>query len=122
MRLSPILAAACLAMSLASTAEAADAAKGKQLFQKCAECHSDTGVSTDVGPSLKGVIGRKAASLDDFRYSAAMKRSGITWDDASLKEYIANPQEKVRGNRMPFSGFAGPGDVDDIIAYLMTLS
>jgi cytochrome c len=122
MRLAPILAAACLALGFVSTAEAADAAKGKQLFQKCAECHSDTGTSTDVGPSLKGVVGRKAASLDDFRYSAAMKRSDITWDEASLKEYIVNPQGKVKGNRMPFSGFADPGDVDDIIAYLKTLS
>jgi cytochrome c len=122
MRLVPILAAACLALGVASAAEAADAAKGKQLFQKCAECHSETGASTDVGPSLKGVVGRKAAALEDFRYSAAMKRSGITWDEASLKEYIANPQEKVRGNRMPFSGFAGPSDIDDIIAYLKTLS
>jgi cytochrome c len=116
------LATACVALSLAPAAWAADAAKGKQLFQKCAECHSETTASTEVGPGLKGIVGRKAAALEDFRYSAAMKRSSITWDEANLKEYISNPQEKVKGNRMPFSGFSNPGDIDDIVAYLKTLS
>jgi len=123
MRHKLIVSAATTALLLAlgnPPASAADAAHGKVLFQKCAQCHAEGASGDNVGPSLKGVFGRKAASLDDFRYSVAMRRSGIVWDEQNLKEYISNPQAKVRGNRMPFQGFANPSDVDDIIAYLKT--
>lgn len=113
--------ATALLLALGSLpASAADAAHGKELFQKCAQCHAEGATGDNVGPSLKGVFGRKAAALDDFRYSAAMRRSGIVWDEQNLKEYISNPQARVRGNRMPFQGFAAPSDVDDIVAYLKT--
>ena len=110
-------AAAVLAGALAATpAAAADAAHGKVVFQTCAACHSDK--PDAIGPSLRGVYGRKAGALDDFRYSPAMQRSGLTWDDANLHAYIKDPQAKVKGNRMPFGGLADPKDVDDVIAYL----
>ena len=57
----------------------------------------------DDGPTLKGVIGRKAGSLEDFRYSAAMKRSDVTWDSATLDKYITDPQAFIPGNRMAFA-------------------
>jgi cytochrome c len=123
MRSQLILGATAAALLFAlgnSPAVAADAAHGKVLFQKCAECHSGAATGDNVGPSLKGVFGRKAGALEDFRYSHAMRRSGIVWDAQNLKEYISNPQGKVRGNRMPFQGFAKPSDVDDIVAFLKT--
>jgi cytochrome c len=103
----------------ASAALAADAEHGKQVFQACAACHSDK--ADALGPSLVGVIGRKAGSRDDFRYSNAMMRAGFNWDAGNLRQYLADPQAKVKGNRMPFSGLADPKDVDDVIAYIGTL-
>jgi cytochrome c len=97
-------------------ATAADAAHGKAVFQTCAACHSDR--PDAVGPSLRGVYARKAGSLEDFRYSNAMLRADIIWDEANLREYIKDPQTKVPGNRMPFGGLDDPKDIDDVIAYL----
>jgi cytochrome c len=102
-----------------SPAIAADANHGKVLYQACMACHSEK--PDAIGPSLKGVVGRKAAALEDFRYSAPMRRANLTWDDANLRAYIADPQGTVKGNRMPFGGLREPGDVDDVVAYLKTL-
>ncbi len=116
------LAAAALAAVLAAPpASAADAAHGKQLFTACLACHGDGVHPATLGPNLKGVFGRKAGSLDDFRYSPAMMRSNVVWDDANLREYLLNPQAKVRGNRMPYGGIGSASDADDVIAYLKTL-
>jgi len=104
-------------------AMAADAGKGKTLFETCAKCHSITAESdsTLVGPTLKGIVGRKSASIEDFRYSTAMRAANITWNEASLKEYITDPQAKVKGNRMALKSTFEPEEIDDIIAYLGTL-
>jgi cytochrome c len=95
---------------------AADSDHGKAVFQQCAACHTDKPGA--IGPSLRGVVGRKSGTLDGFRYSEAMVRASLTWDEANLREYISNPQAKVKGNRMPFGGLASPKDLDDLIAYL----
>ena len=110
------LAAAMLA---AAPAGAADVEHGKTVFQACAACHTDK--PDALGPSLKGVVGRKAASLDDFRYSAPMRRTNLTWDEANLRQFVADPQAKVAGTRMPFGGLRDQKDVDDVVAYLATL-
>ena len=97
---------------------AADPERGKSLFEQCAACHG-LGDETDTdGPTLKGVIGRKAGSLEDYRYSAAMKRSGVTWTPMALDAYIADPQEYIKGNRMAFGGITDPAERADLIAYL----
>jgi cytochrome c len=103
----------------ASAALGADPDHGKQVFEACAACHSDK--ADALGPSLAGVIGRKAGSRDDFRYSNAMMRAGFNWDAGSLRQYLADPQAKVKGNRMPFSGLTDPKDIDDVIAYIGTM-
>lgn len=108
-------AGTCVAMP----AFAADANHGKELFTACAACHTER--PDALGPSLKGIVGRKSASLEDFRYSNAMKRANIVWTDDNLRDYLTDPQAKVKGNRMPFSGFSNPNDVSDVIAYLQTL-
>lgn len=105
----------------AAPALAADAQHGQQLFQACAACHGKDGKGGSLGPSLTGVVGRKAGSLDNFRYSNAMQRSNLVWTESNLRAYVANPQAKVKGNRMPFSGVRNPKDADDIVAYLKTL-
>jgi cytochrome c len=104
---------------MANTAGAADAEHGKALFQACVVCHTEK--PDALGPSLKGVVGRKSAALDDFRYSNPMKRANLTWDEVNLRAYIADPQGTVKGNRMPFGGLREPGAVDDVVAYLKTL-
>ncbi|MBO0759338.1 MAG: cytochrome c family protein [Bradyrhizobiaceae bacterium] len=108
-----------LGLAVSTIALAADTEHGKQLFQACAACHTDR--PDALGPSLKGVVGRKSAALEDFRYSNPMKRANLVWDEENLRAYIANPQAKVPGNRMPFAGLHDAKDVDDVITFLKTL-
>jgi cytochrome c len=114
-----VVAGAGLLFALAAPALAADVEHGKQVYATCAACHSDK--PDALGPNLAGVLGRKAGSRDDFRYSPAMTRAGFDWDAGNLKDYLADPQAKVKGNRMPFSGLNDPKDVEDVIAYIGTL-
>jgi cytochrome c len=104
--------------AVSSAVQAADATHGKQVFAACAACHSDK--PDAIGPSLRGVFDRKSGSLEDFRYSNAMMRANLTWNDDNLRAYIKDPQAKVPGNRMPFGGLQDEKDVDDVIAYLKT--
>jgi cytochrome c len=114
-----IVAGTALLIAPATTASAADAEHGKALFAPCAACHTER--ADALGPNLKGVFGRKAAALEDFRYSNAMKRANLVWDDENLRAYIRDPQARVKGNRMPYGGMSEPKDVDDVVAYLKTL-
>jgi cytochrome c len=114
-----ICAAGLLSVMLSQPVLAADVDHGKQVFEACAACHSDK--PDALGPSLVGVIGRKAGSREDFRYSNAMMRAGFNWDAGSLRQYLTDPQAKVKGNRMPFSGLNDPKDIDDVIAYIGTM-
>jgi cytochrome c len=114
-----VAGAALLLVLPAGLAAAADAEHGKVLYQACAACHTER--PDALGPSLKGVFGRKAAALEDFRYSNPMKRANLVWDEDNLRAYIIDPQGKVKGNRMPYGGITNPKDVDDIVAYLKTL-
>jgi cytochrome c len=98
---------------------AADVEHGKALYAACLGCHTEKPEA--LGPSLRGIVGRKSASLDDFRYSGPMKRADLTWDEANLKDFIVSPQTKVKGNRMPFGGLGNSADADDLVAYLKTL-
>ena len=108
-----------VAMINAGTALAQDAKRGQKLFEECAACHSpERGATNTVSPSLYGVAGRKAGEGADFRYSPAMKRSGITWSADSINNFIADPQKAVPGNRMPYSGLPDAKDRADLIAYL----
>ena len=104
---------------VALVAGGADIEHGEKVFLACAACHTEK--PDAVGPSLKGIFGRKSAAIGEFRYSGPMRRANLTWDEANLREYIADPQAKVRGNRMPFGGLHDQNDVDDLIAYLKTL-
>jgi cytochrome c len=107
-----------LTLMFATFVRAADPENGKAVFEQCAACHSLDGTGDYDGPTLKGLIGRKAGSLDDYRYSAAMKRSDVTWDAGTLDKYVADPQAFIPGNRMAFAGISDQTQRDDLIAYL----
>jgi len=107
-----------LTLMFATLARAADPEKGKVVFEQCAACHSLDGSGDYDGPTLKDVMGRKAGSLEDYRYSAAMKRSDVTWDVATLDKYVTDPQAFIPGNRMAFAGIGDKTQRDDLIAYL----
>lgn len=110
---------AALALA-ANAANAADADHGKALFVECASCHALNAGGDGVGPGLKGLFGRKSGSLEDFRYSAGMRRANITWNAQTLDAYLTDPQKEVPGNRMPYSGMPSASDRADLIAYLQT--
>ena len=95
-----------------------DAARGEAKFQDCAACHRLEAGANNVGPSLHGIFARKAGEIADFRYSPAMKRSGIVWSPETLETFITDPQSVVPANRMPYAGMASAGDRADLIAYL----
>jgi cytochrome c2 len=99
-----------------------DAARGEKQFVDCASCHSLTAGENGVGPSLAGVLGRKAGTLDDYRYSPALKRSNIVWSPQTLETFIADPQKAVPANRMPYAGMTNAGERADLIAYLQKMS
>jgi cytochrome c len=110
-----------LALVLAAEGAMAQSAEsGERTFnQQCRACHTvDKGAASTLGPNLFGVIGRKAGSVDGFSYSDAMKKSGITWDDASLADYLKDPKAKVPDGKMAFSGLKRPAQLADVIAYL----
>jgi cytochrome c len=100
-------------------ASAQDAAAGEKVFLKCKACHQiGEGAKNAVGPVLNGVVGRKAGTYPGYSYSDANKNSGITWDEATLKEYLKNPRGKVPGTKMLFPGLTKESDIDNVIAYL----
>jgi len=101
-----------------STFADGDAARGEKKFGDCAACHKLEVGANNVGPSLNGVFGRKAGEIADFRYSPAMKRSGIIWTPETVDKFITDPQAMVPGNRMPYAGMASAADRADLIAYL----
>jgi cytochrome c len=100
---------------------AQDLAQGKIKFQECESCHALTPGQPGLGPLLQGVVGRKAASVEGYRYSPALKKSRLEWTPEDLDQFLANPQEKVPGNRMPYSGMPDPVDRANLIAYLKSI-
>jgi cytochrome c len=110
-----------LAVLVSVPAMAADAANGEKVFKRCQACHVVNAEQNRVGPYLKGVIGRKAAAVEGFKYSEAMAakgEEGLVWDDANLEKYLENPKEFIPKNKMAFPGLKKPEERADVIAYL----
>jgi cytochrome c len=96
-----------------------DPAAGATLFAQCSACHAvGAGAQNNVGPVLNGVVGRPAGTYPSYRYSTAMKRSGLTWDEGTLKQYLKGPDKLVPGTKMAFPGLASDADLANVIAYL----
>ncbi len=112
--------AALLMLCASAPARAQDAAAGAAAFLQCADCHSP-GADDGVGPGLKGVAGRPAGKRPNFAYSAAMAKSTLTWDAATLDRFLAAPQKVVPGTSMAYPGDEDAKERADLVAYLQSL-
>jgi cytochrome c len=104
---------------VASACADGDPVRGEARFQECAACHRLEAGVNEVGPSLHDLFKRKAGELADFRFSPAMKRSGVVWTPEALDKYLADPQAMIPANRMPYAGMADAADRADLVAYLI---
>jgi len=114
-----ILAAALAVAAMAQAAHAQDVAAGEQSFKKCRACHTiGEGAKNLVGPELNGLDGRKAGSVAGYTYSDANKNSGLTWNEATFKDYIKDPRAKIPKTKMIFPGIKNEKEAGDLWAYL----
>lgn len=116
-----LVMAALGAVGAIGVAQAQDAARGQKMFEECAACHALKAGDNGAGPSLAGVLGQQAGQHADFRYSPALRRSGIVWSAVTLDEFVADPQKMAPGNRMPYSGMPDAKSRADLVAYLLTV-
>lgn len=125
MRLIICLGAIGLLFPMVDSAASQDALAGEKTFAKCKVCHVADTDQNKIGPSLKGVIGRPAGTLEGYKYSAAMAdagKGGMVWDAATLTTYLHDPKGLVKGTKMAFAGLKVDKDVADVIAYLKQFS
>ncbi len=100
-------------------AQAQDAAAGEKIFAQCRACHQIGETAKNaVGPVLNGLFGRKSGTVEGYSYSPANKNSGITWDEATFRDYIKDPKAKIPGTKMIYPGLKDEKRIDDLIAYL----
>ena len=119
----PLLLALAFAIAPALAAAAGDAKRGAQVFRQCMACHSTTPGEHLTGPSLAHAYGRKSASADGFlRYSEALKKSGLVWNEATLDKWLADPQALVRGTSMTFPGLKAGKDRLDVAQFLRAVA
>jgi cytochrome c2 len=115
------LALAAVAMSVISGTAFAEGnpAAGAKVFNKCKACHTSIeGGKHKVGPNLHNIVGRAAGVAERYRYSKAMAKSGITWDEATLIAFLEKPRKYVKGTKMSFAGLKKLADRENVIAYL----
>src|SRR4030088_1173292 len=113
-----VIAAVVLAASTGVTL-AQDVEAGESSFKKCLPCH-DIGddARNKVGPLLNGLAGRKSGTVEGFSYSDANKNSGLTWDEATFRDYIKDPRAKIPGTKMIYPGLKDEQKTSDLLAYL----
>lgn len=95
-----------------------DADAGKKIYNKCKACHALEAGKNRVGPSLHGIVGREAGTVGEFKYSDAMKESGIAWTAEEIDAYLADPKGFIPGNKMAFPGLKKEQDRADVIAFI----
>jgi cytochrome c len=114
-----VIFAAVLAMAGPGGASAQDAAAGEKVFAVCKACHQIGGTAKNaVGPVLNGIIGRQAGTRAGYSYTDANKNSGLTWDEATFRDYIKDPRTKIPGTKMLYPGLKNERKTDDLLAYL----
>ena len=118
------VAAALISLMALSTPALAEGniKAGKKIFKKCKACHDVKEGKNKVGPSLYNIVGATAGKVEGFKYSKAMAESGLVWDEANLRAFVTKPKELVPGNRMAFAGLKKEKQIDDLIAYLNSVS
>jgi cytochrome c len=118
-----IAAAVFLLAASQATLAAGDAKRGAQIFRQCMACHSADEGEHMTGPSLAHIWGHKAGSVEGFqRYSDAMKRADVTWDETTLDKWLADPERFIPGTSMTFAGLKQPRDRQDVAAYLKAVA
>ena len=122
-----MLGAAGLALLLAACDEGGDGvetafAEGREVFRRCTACHVTSAAENKVGPHLVGLFGRPAGAVEGFRYSEAMRTSGIIWTDETLRSYLRDPRRSMPGNRMAFPGIRRDEDMAALLAYLRAVT
>ena len=120
-RMMVIAGAALLATTTVALADG-DPAKGEKVFRKCKACHMiGEKAKNRVGPELNGIVGRKIASIESFKYSKGMTKFGEThdvWSEELLHEYLPKPRDLVKGTKMAFAGLKKDEDITNLVAYL----
>jgi cytochrome c2 len=106
------------AMMLKGLTVAGDEKRGEQVLNQCKPCHSLDAGKNGVGPTLHGLFGRKAGTVPDYNYSAAMKNSKVVWNEDTLKQYLADPHKFIPGEKMIFAGIKNEEQLNDLIVYL----
>lgn len=115
------LTAAAGVMFASAGAMAQDAAAGEKVFAQCKSCHAVAKGKNMVGPSLFGIVGRTAGTVEGFKYSDANKNSGVVWTPEKLDVYLTDPKAFMPGNKMVFAGVKDAAKRADLIAYLSSL-
>lgn len=120
-----IVIAACSG-SVALAQEAGDPEKGEKVFRKCKACHEvGPDAKSKTGPVLNGIVGRDAATYEEFSYSDAMLAAGeggLVWTPEALAEFLEKPKDFVDGTKMTFAGLRKDDERADVIAYLATFN
>ena len=112
-----ILAGLITFILIFSIAYAADPVKGRKVFKKCVACHSLQQGKNKIGPPLNNLLGRKAGSVEGYKYSKAMKNSGVVWDEESLDKFITKPRKFISKTKMSFRGIKKKSLRDDLISF-----
>jgi cytochrome c len=119
-----LAAAAVTGLLGASAVRAQDVASGEDIFKRCRACHDvGEGAKNKVGPILNGIVGRKAGTIEGFKYSDANLKAGAdgwVWTEEKMMEYLLNPRAAMPGNKMAYAGLKDEADRKDLIAYLKT--
>ncbi len=106
------------AIAFADEGHGGNAAAGEKVFRKCKACHSLDAGKNKIGPTLHGVFGRTAGTVDGYKYSKAMTASDVVWSDETMDAFVQKPKEFMKGTKMAFAGIRKKDDRKDLIAYL----
>jgi cytochrome c len=118
----PVPPATVVVKDAKGVAYTGDATAGEKTFKQCAVCHSAKLGENKIGPSLYGIVGRVAGTASGYNYSPANKKSGITWTEQALFDYLENPRSKMPGTKMAYAGLKKPQDRANLTGYLKKLS
>lgn len=120
---SGLLLALMLAAPGAATAADDKAAKARKIFSRCSSCHQiGDGAKNGIGPHLNGLDGRVAGTVEDFKYSTAMRAAGeegLVWNAETLAEYLKKPRSFIKGTRMSFAGLRKEVEVEELVEWIV---
>lgn len=112
-----------LKLDIAELMKKANIEAGKEVIKKCLSCHSfDKGGANKIGPNLWNIVGRAKATVEGYKYSAALMTLGNNWDEESLFHFLYRPTKYAPGTKMSFAGLTKPEEIANVVAFLKTLS